>query len=92
MTLSVHEALLIRQTAFPVVISRHEHVQDVVYRLTALTGSFLSRIHTTDSELFTTYVPGLSHKPGGSANDLISIRGISTRDSQFSSDIGMYQD
>ena len=78
MTLPVHETLLMRQTVFPAVISRHEHVLDVACRLTALTGLLLSSVHANDSELFTTYIPGFSYQSGGSDNDLVSIRGIST--------------
>ncbi len=78
MTLPVYEKLSMRQAAFQEVMNRHVPVQDVACRVQVLIGSYLSRIHTNDCELFTTNVSGLSYQPGSLNSDLVAICDITT--------------
>ncbi|MHB1992146.1 TonB-dependent receptor [Metallibacterium scheffleri] len=84
------------QATLPTVIvtatRRRESLQNVPGGVTALTGSFLDRIHAQSFEQFAPFVPGLSFESLGPTSDLVAIRGVTTGGSQLSSGIGMYLD
>ncbi len=84
------------QVTLPTVIvtatRRRESLQNVPGGVTALTGSFLDRIHAQSFEQFAPFVPGLSFESLGPTSDLVAIRGVTTGGSQLSSGIGMYLD